>query len=116
MCAVAAPDLRLLSALAEIRAALGVGDLAPLPGGGSTARIWRATTAAGEPVVIKYLDAAAGRVDGHDLATFCLKPRPIRRLHADLPCLSSSYVPGIGEWRGPGRASYAMPYVPGRPI
>jgi hypothetical protein len=116
MCAVATPDLRLLPALAEIRATLGVGDLAPLPGGGSTARVWRAATAAGEPVVIKYLDAAAGLVDGHDLSTFSLKPRQISRVHADLAALSPCYIRVIGEWRGPGWAAYAMPYVPGRAV
>jgi hypothetical protein len=116
MSVTTAPDARALSALAKIRAALGAGELSPLAGGGSTAQLWQASTAAGEPVVIKYLDGGAGRVDGHDLASFLLKPRQIARVHADLPALSPYYIRVIGEWRGPGWAAYAMPYVPGRPM
>lgn len=109
-------DLRRLSALAEIRAALGVTGLVPLAGGGSTAQVWRAVSAAGEPVVIKYLDGAAGRVDGHDLPTFTRKPRQIRRVHAELPALSPYYVRLAGEWHARHWAAYAMPYVAGRGI
>jgi aminoglycoside phosphotransferase (APT) family kinase protein len=98
-------------ALAKICAALGAEDLVPLPAGGSTAEVWRAGA-----VVIKFLDGTTGRVDGHDLQTFMLKPQQIARIHADLPGLSPYYVQVTGEWHGPSWAAYSMPYIDGRAV
>ena len=93
----------------------GAHDPTPLTGGGSPALVWRARSAAGEPVVIKFLDAAAGLVDGHDLPTFRRKPRQIAQVHARAPGMSPHYVQVIGEWHGQGMAAYAMPHYRGEP-
>lgn len=98
---------------APVRAALGVRSATPLGGGGSPARLWLTDRAAGGPLVVKELTADDGTVDGHDLATFELKPRQIRAVHEQLPRLSPYYVEVVGEWRGPGWAAYAMPRYAG---
>jgi hypothetical protein len=66
-------------------------------------------------VVVKVLRAGAGRVDGHDLASFMDKPQQIAAVHRDLPGLSPHYVPLAGAWQGPGWGAYAMPWVDGEP-
>lgn len=103
-------------ALGWLSSGLGASDLIPLHGGGSPALVWRARSAAGEPIVIKFLDATAGLVDGHDLRTFMLKPRQIAHVHAHAPGLSPWYVQVIDEWHGPGMAAYVMPHYDGEPV
>jgi hypothetical protein len=95
---------------------IGAHDPILLAGGGSPALVWRARSAAGEPIVIKFLDATAGLVDGHDLPTFRLKPRQIAHVHAHAPGISPRYVRVIGEWHGPGMAAYVMPHYRGEPV
>lgn len=92
---------------------LGARDPILLAGGGSPALVWAARSATGEPIVIKFLDAAAGLVDGHDLPTFRLKPRQIAHVHARAPGVSPWYVQVIGEWHGQGMAAYVMPHYRG---
>lgn len=87
-----------------------------LAGGGSPALVWRALSDTGDPIVIKFLDAAAGLVDGHDLRTFRLKPRQIAQVHARAPGISPRYVRVIGEWHGQGMAAYVMPHYRGEPV
>ena len=94
----------------------GARDPILLTGGGSPALVWRALSATGEPIVIKFLDSAAGLVDGHDLGTFRLKPRQIAQVHTSAPGISPRYVRVIGEWHGPGMAAYAMPHHRGEPV
>jgi hypothetical protein len=94
----------------------GAHDPILLAGGGSPALVWAARSATGEPIVIKFLDAAAGLVDGHDLPTFRLKPRQIAHVHARAPGISPWYVRVIGEWHGQGMAAYAMPHYCGEPV
>jgi len=94
----------------------GARDPVLLTGGGSPALVWRALSATGDPIVIKFLDAAAGLVDGHDLRTFRLKPRQIAHVHARAPGISPRYVRVIGEWHGPGMAAYVMPHYRGEPV
>lgn len=99
-----------------VQVALGVRSARPLGGGGSAARLWLVERDAGEPQVVKETTVADGLVDGHDLATFEVKPRQIRVVHALLPRLSPHYVEVVGEWRGPGWAAYAMPCYAGVPV
>ncbi|HEX6521152.1 MAG TPA: hypothetical protein VF070_14270 [Streptosporangiaceae bacterium] len=103
-------------ALDWLSSEVGAYDMIPLHGGGSPALVWQARSAAGEPIVVKFLDAAAGLVDGHDLRTFLLKPRQIAHVHAHAPGLSSCYAQVIAEWHGPGMAAYVMPHYAGAPL
>src|SRR5712691_4643450 len=82
-----------------LRTALGLQAVHPLDGGGSPARLWLADTGSGR-LVVKVLCGRDGSVDGHDLATFELKPRQIRAVHRRLPGLSPRYVRVVGTWRG----------------
>lgn len=100
-------------ALQSVCSELGTRKLVPLPGGGSPALVWVAETHSDDLLVIKFLDAAAGSVDGHDLRTFLRKPQQMARVHADLPQLSPFYAQVMGEWNGPGWAAYATPYYEG---
>jgi hypothetical protein len=99
--------------LGAVLAERDVQRLVPLHGGGTPAQVWLATRSTGGRFVIKYLDAAAGLVDGHDLRTFRLKQEQIARIHAELGRLSPSYVQVTGAWHGTGWAAYAMPYYEG---
>jgi len=101
---------------APVRAALGVREARPLRGGGSPAGLWLTETGSGERLVVKVLRGRDGTVDGHDLATFRLKPRQIRAVHRRLPGLSPGYVRVVGDWSGPGWAAFAMPHHSGRPV
>ncbi len=98
---------------AGLAAILRRGTTTPLLGGGSPALLWRLDLPGAPPLVVKALTAGAGRVDGHDLASFRRKPRQIARVHAELPGLAPAYVRVVDEWSGPGWAAYAMPYLPG---
>jgi Phosphotransferase enzyme family len=55
----------------------------------------------------------AGIVDGHDIRSFLKKPAQLRRIHRELPGLSSFYVDVVGVWDHTTWAAYAMPFVPG---
>lgn len=113
------PDLGHWDALHEIpcqvRGELGVRTACRLRGGGTPARVLLCEDGSGGRVVVKVLRARAGRVDGHDLASFMGKPRQIAAVHRDLPGLSPHYVPLVGAWQGPGWGAYAMPWVDGDP-
>lgn len=84
----------------------------PLEPGTSPARVWRVTTSE-EVLAVKVMRRGAGIVDGHDIRSFLKKPAQLRRIHRELPGLSSFYVDVAGVWDHTTWAAYAMPFVEG---
>lgn len=84
----------------------------PLEPGTSPAQVWRVTTPR-DVLAVKVLRRGAGIVDGHDLRSFLKKPAQLRRIHRELPGLSSFYVDVVGVWDHTSWAAYAMPFVEG---
>ena len=84
----------------------------PLEPGTSPARVWRVTTGR-DVLAVKVLHRGASLVDGHDIRSFLKKPAQLRRIHRELPGLSSFYVDVVGVWDHTNWAAYAMPFVDG---
>jgi hypothetical protein len=84
----------------------------PLEAGTSPARVWRVATPR-DVLAVKVLQRGAGIVDGHDIRSFLKKPAQLRRIHRELPDLSSFYVDVLGVWDQTSWAAYAMPFVDG---
>ena len=91
---------------------LKVESVRPLERGTSPARVWRVTTPSGV-LAVKVLRRGAGIIDGHDIRSFLKKPAQLRRIHRELPGLSSFYVDVVGVWDHTTWAAYAMPFVDG---
>lgn len=87
-----------------------------LNSGGSPARVVRVRTSRGEELVIKYLFADDGQVDGHDLETFRLKPMQIQRIRDELPYLRPFYSEVLEQFEGPGWSVYSMPFYTGETL
>jgi hypothetical protein len=64
-------------------------------------------------LAVKVLRRGAGIIDGHDIRSFLKKPAQLRRIHRELPELSSFYVEVVGVWDYTTWAAYAMPFVEG---
>jgi hypothetical protein len=94
--------------LRELRAE----SVRPLEPGTSPARVWQVTTPSGQ-LAVKVLRRGAGIVDGHDIRSFLKKPAQLRRIHREMPGLSSFYVDVVGVWEHTTWAAYAMPFVEG---
>jgi Phosphotransferase enzyme family len=94
--------------LRELRAE----SIRPLEPGTSPARVWRVATPSGV-LAVKVLRRGAGIIDGHDIRSFLKKPAQLRRIHRELPGLSSFYVEVVGVWDHTTWAAYAMPFVEG---
>ncbi len=80
--------------------------------GGSSARVWLATNAAGERLAVKTVLALEGVVDGHDLDSFRQKVTQIEAIRAKAPTLGAHYLPILHNLVGPNWACQTTPFYP----
>ncbi|MGK4578720.1 hypothetical protein [Kitasatospora sp. HPMI-4] len=100
-------DQRALAAVADT---LGLSIGEEILDGGSPARVHRATTAAGDALVVKVLVAGEGAVDGHDLASFRHKLRQVELIRAGAPRLAARYLPVLHSLDADGWSACTTPY------
>ena len=84
--------------------------------GGSPAHVLHITTRENLEIVLKYLFADDGQVDGHDLASFRLKCIQIQHIRANLPSLQPFYTEILEQFDGVGWSAYSMPFYRGESI
>ena len=82
--------------------------------GGSSARVWLATNAAGERFAVKTVLALEGVVDGHDLDSFRQKVTQIETIRAKAPSLGTHYLPVLHNIEGTNWACQTTPFYPSR--
>jgi len=80
--------------------------------GGSSARVWLATNAAGERFAVKTVLALEGVVDGHDLDSFRQKVTQIEAIRAKAPSLGTHYLPVLHNIEGTNWACQTTPFYP----
>ncbi|MFF1908552.1 hypothetical protein [Kitasatospora sp. NPDC058218] len=98
------------TALAAVTDALGLDVAHEILDGGSSARVYRATTSAGEDLAVKVLVPAQGAVDGHDLVSFRRKLGQIELLRTLAPRLAAHYLPIVHFLDGDGWSACTTPF------
>ncbi|WP_406195095.1 phosphotransferase [Kitasatospora sp. NBC_01560] len=98
------------TALAAVTETLGLRVAYEILDGGSPARVYRATTAAGEDLAVKVLVPARGAVDGHDLVSFRRKVHQIELLRTVAPRLAAHYLPITHSLDGDGWSACTTPF------
>lgn len=98
------------AALAAVTDTLGLGVAYEILDGGSPARVYRATTSAGEDLAVKVLVPAPGAVDGHDLVSFRRKLGQIELLRTLAPRLAAHYLPIVHVVDGDGWSACTTPF------
>lgn len=106
------PESATPSLLTQSAARLGLVPIGRLDSGGSDSVCALVRDATGTRYVLKYLQAAAERVDGHGLGTFRAKERQQRYLASTAPRAAARYLPVLHSEHGQGWSTYLLPYSP----